>query len=114
MPTQRRSRSFEFFWKKTKDADMLLRDLRESKQAENFRTGAVSTKLHQCQNFPTETLELLYLLIGDPLHLFAATELHAVLHGLSLANPKLTDDLRYASLRDALSVPAPENQIRSS
>jgi hypothetical protein len=79
-------KELRFFWKKTKDPDMLLRDLRESKQAENF---------------PTETLELLYLLIGDPLHLFAATELQAVLHGLSLANPKLTDDLRYASLRDA-------------
>ena len=79
-------KELRFFWKKTKDPDMLLRDLRESKQAENF---------------PTETLELLYLLIGDPLHLFAATELQAVLHGLSLANPKLTDDPRYASLRDA-------------
>ena len=79
-------RELRFFWRKTKDPDLLLRDLRESKQVENF---------------PAETLELLHRIIGEPLYLFAATELKAVLHSLSLANPTLAGDPRYASLRDA-------------
>jgi hypothetical protein len=75
-----------FFWKKTKDPDLLLQDLRKSKQAARF---------------PAETLELLYLIVGEPLPLFAAKELQVVLRELTLAEPTLADDLRYTSLRDS-------------
>ena len=78
-------RELQSFWKTAKDPDMLLWNLRESKQHKQF---------------PSETLELLYRLLDQALFSHTARELREVLHDLSNVNPKIKNDPRYSAVRD--------------
>ena len=76
-----------FFWKKTDEIDILLRELKASEQG---------------RRFPDDTLQLLNLLLQDDLPFFAGKELREILSQIESADPHVHQATGYTSLRDCV------------